>query len=395
MKTSSSGSRLKSLFALLLAPLFLAGCAGDPSSLYAEHADLTDVPVKKGACVCRYDNGSETDAEKLNDLGIGWYYNWGATIPSPDIQAEYVPMIWGAGGVNEDNLSYLRTNIENGTYKHLLTFNEPDKDDPGVSSGVSVERALELWPQLERLNVPLSSPSPANYNTGWLDEFMEGAIARGYRVDFITLHCYQDFSDPAAPEQLRAQLTEVYEKYELPIWVTEFAAIDITMWGGGQGKPACTEEAALHYMEESTKVLEELGFVERYAWWIDNTGAPSEQRAKEAQYTFLYEDDDTLSPSGTLYRGIRSQKPLRILTEAFPQATAGKAYDFTLTAGGGTGNYVFELLSASAPLPRGLTLEGDGRIRGKTSETGAFPVSILCTDENGQHTFRAYTLYVT
>lgn len=374
----------------------LGGCApsGDIPSL-GEHHDLEGALTKKGVCVSRYDDGSEESAAKLASLGVSWYYNWGSEDPKLDIGAEYVPMIWGAGGVNEKTLSRIEEGVKAGTVKHLLTFNEPDKDDAGVSSGVSVELALELWPRLEALGVPLSSPSPAAYRAGgWLDRFMEGAMERGYRVDFITLHCYQDFSEPKAPEELREQLLEVYEKYSLPIWVTEFAAIDITMWGGGAGKRECTEEAALRYAKETTDVLEELGFVERYAWWIDNTGTAGETRGREAQFTFLFEDDDSLSATGKIYGEVGSRYPLSVTSEALPAGHAGEGYEFLLSAGGGRGGYEFGP-SDEEPLPPWLELRADGTLSGTPAEAGAFPVCVVCRDEDGQIAYRRYTLYVS
>lgn len=371
--------------------------ATDPDAFetYGPHLDIEGSVTKKGACVSRYDDGSALGAQNLADLNISWYYNWGASKPTDKIDAEYVPMIWGAGSVNERTLSGIRQGVQDGTYQHLLTFNEPDAATPGVSSGVSVETALSLWPQLEALGVPLSSPAPTYYGTGWLDEFMAGAKERGYRVDFIALHCYQDFSDPEAPEKLKEELTTVYERYQLPIWITEFAAIDITVWGGSHGKPACTEEAALRYTKDVTDMLEGLGFVERYAWFIDNTGSPSEQRAPEAQYTYLFENDDTMSATGEVYRDQVSRYPLFIKEETLPAGKVGEAYSVKLTGMGGRGGYLFSTYPETGEtIPNGFTLDSSGRLYGTPQAAGAFKVVITLTDEDGQITYRNYTLTV-
>ena len=53
---------------------------------------------------------------------------------------------------------------------------------------------------------------------------MTGARARGYRVNFITVHWYGgDFSTGPAVQQLESYLQAIYDRYHLPIWLTEFA----------------------------------------------------------------------------------------------------------------------------------------------------------------------------
>lgn len=386
------------MIAAVAAVLAVAGCGGRvqdgppvPSEEKFEHLDLGHGTAKKGLCVSRYDDGSDMGAANLNSLGISWYYNWGAELPTDKINAEYVPMIWGAGSVNERTLSHIAEGVKNGTYTHVLTFNEPDAATPGISSGVSVETALDLWPQLEALDVPLSSPAPTYYGTGWLDEFMEGAQERGYRVDFIALHCYQNFADPNAVEELEAELTEVYAKYELPIWITEFAAIDIWAWGGGKN-PACTEEAALLYTQKVTDMLENLGFVERYAWFIDNTGSPAEARAEEAKYTYLFDNDGGITGTGEVYRDVPSRIPLYLTSSMLPVGKAGQDYDFQLVAAGGRGDYSFSVREGD--LPQGLALGRSGQLCGRTAETGYFPVRVYVTDDDGQRTFRDFFLII-
>ncbi|MCH5171921.1 MAG: hypothetical protein J1F31_03720 [Erysipelotrichales bacterium] len=258
--------------------------------------------LKRGVSVARYNDGSQRSAELLEDLGISWYYNWGSKDFADNINAEFVPMVWGTNNMDIKTLNSIRDGYEEGRFKYLLTFNEPDVYSPGISSGISVERALNLWPEFEKLGIPLSSPAPTNYYTGWLDEFMDGAKERNYRVDFIALHCYQNFADENAVNELRNQLIEIYEKYHLPIWITEFAAIDIWVWGGHTGNPDCTQEAAKKYTKNVTDMLESLGFIDRYAWFIDNTGSYNETRASEAKYTYLYNNDDTLSETGKIYK---------------------------------------------------------------------------------------------
>ncbi len=48
-------------------------------------------------------------------------------------------------------------------------------------------KAVELWPRLLSMDLPLVSPAPANMNNGWLADLYTKANALGYRVDYTAL----------------------------------------------------------------------------------------------------------------------------------------------------------------------------------------------------------------
>ena len=52
----------------------------------------------------------------------------------------------------------------------------------------------------------LGSPAGAAAESIWVEEFMTKAKELGYRVDFLTLHIYQDFTHPGSVESLRQAL---------------------------------------------------------------------------------------------------------------------------------------------------------------------------------------------
>ena len=135
--------------------------------------------------------GAET---ALSAVNASWYYNWAAgPTNGAGGRAEFVPMIWGRGSVTAGNLAKAKS-----SGSVLLGFNEPDFAE---QSNLTVEAALDLWPQVQATGLRLGSPAPAVGGAtpgGWLDRFMTGARERGYRVDFIALHWYgSDFSDAA------------------------------------------------------------------------------------------------------------------------------------------------------------------------------------------------------
>jgi hypothetical protein len=239
--------------------------------------------TKKGVCVWDY-TGLGT---ALSDVRAGWYYNWSAK-PSAAAGsgAEFVPMIWGPGAVNATELNRAKA-----SGKTLLGFNEPDF---ASQSNMSVERALELWPQLQATGLRLGSPAVAINAAqagGWLDRFMSGARDRGLRVDFITVHWYgSDFSD-AAVGHLRSYLRAVWERYRMPVWLTEFALIKFT--SNGSVYPTDAQQA--NFITKATVMLHGLSYVERYAWFALPT--PKEGH----QGTGLYRGT-TATPAGAAYR---------------------------------------------------------------------------------------------
>jgi hypothetical protein len=217
----------------------------------------TAANAKKGVGAWTFSGAGQA----LTESGASWYYTWSAShagITSPP-GVQFVPMIWGAGNVNAATLSQAKAegNI-------LLSFNEPDMSG---QSNMTVSQALSLWPQLMATGMTLGSPAVADDAAtpgGWLDQFMAGAAARGYRVNFITVHWYgADFATGPAVQQLESYLQAIYDRYHLPIWLTEFALANF-----GSATPSFpTEGQQAAFLTAATSMLEHLPYVQRYAWF--------------------------------------------------------------------------------------------------------------------------------
>jgi hypothetical protein len=223
----------------------------------------------------------------LSDVGAAWYYNW-SSHPSSGAgsSARFVPMIWGAKSVTTAELASAKKSGQ-----ELLAFNEPDF---ASQSNMTVDEALALWPKLQATGLRLGSPAVAVNAAqpgGWLDRFLSGARDRGYRVDFITMHWYgSDFSD-AATGQLKGYIQAVYNRYRLPIWLTEYALIKFT--DAGSVYPSDAQQAA--FVKKSTAMLQSLSYVERYAWFALPT-------PDGKQGTGLYKNGTTPTAAGRAYR---------------------------------------------------------------------------------------------
>ena len=207
-------------------------------------------------------------SQALTESGASWYYDWAATpngIATP-AGVGFVPMVWGASDVTAAILGQVKSE---GSV--LLGFNEPDL---GSQANMTVAQALDLWPKLEATGMTLGSPAVASGAAtpgGWLDQFMAGAKTRGYRVNFITVHWYGgDFETAAAVQQLQSYLQAIYDRYHLPIWLTEFA---LTNYGATVTFPTEAQQAA--FLTAATKMLDGLSYVQRYAWFALPTSSGS------------------------------------------------------------------------------------------------------------------------
>ncbi len=219
---------------------------------------------KKGCCLSA--EPPQKLRKRLQLLRPAWLYTWRADRPAElPTGVDFTPMLWGDLSADkfDQQLENFKARIASGEIKNLLTFNEPDQKK---QSNMTVERVVELWPRLMELNVPLISPGCVHPDRDWMRAFMEQAEQKNLRVDAIAVHSY---GGPGV-ESLVKRLTDVQREFGRPLWITEFAVGD---W------EAATPQANRHspariaaFMKEMLPALDELSFVERYAWF---SAAPS------------------------------------------------------------------------------------------------------------------------
>ena len=92
-------------------------------------------------------------------------------------------------------------------------------------------KAVELWPQSQATGLRLGAPATIKPDAWWLGEFMRKAKKKGLRVDFMTMHSYPG---PNAESFLR-KVRELHERYDRPVWVTEYAVAD---WNATKTNPS-------------------------------------------------------------------------------------------------------------------------------------------------------------
>jgi hypothetical protein len=194
---------------------------------------------------------------------------------------EFVPMIWDETFVEPKQLELAQ---RSGSV--LLGFNEPDR---AKEANMTVQQALDLWPLLMATGMRIGSPVTAgdpSLSGSWLEQFMDGAKARGYRVDFVCVHCYgEEFEIDGAVKRLKNFLQAVHQKFQLPIWLTEYSLI---RWSNPPTYPSWEEQAG--FASKSIDMLETLPFVERYAWF----SLPPWMKHGSDRTSLYYQDGDLI-----------------------------------------------------------------------------------------------------
>jgi Glycosyl hydrolase catalytic core len=154
---------------------------------------------------------------------------------------EYIPMFWNSQGIGASIPAA----------SALLTFNEPDLQG---QANMTPQDAASAWPQVvqaaQAKNIgQIVSPADAG-DTTWLDQFV--SLCTGCRIDAIAVHLYADTLG-AVQGKIQA-----FEKYNKPIWLTEFACFH------GSGCSLAEQET---FMKAVIPYLEGESHVARYAWF--------------------------------------------------------------------------------------------------------------------------------
>lgn len=163
----------------------------------------------------------------------------------------FIPMIWG-----RKTLLYMNISKD---AQYVMGFNEPNHFE---QSNITAKQAAFFWREIEEKSHgrPLVSPAASRCKTAechgdateWFDEFF--ANCQGCRVDYLATHMYK-----CHPETVMDYLKDLYQRYRLKIWLTEFAC------------PFSTDpEEELKYMKQLIPRLEAADYVFRFVsrWHI-------------------------------------------------------------------------------------------------------------------------------
>jgi Glycosyl hydrolase catalytic core/Cadherin domain/Ricin-type beta-trefoil lectin domain-like/F5/8 type C domain len=233
----------------------------------------------------------------VGQFGASWAYNWGPSTTAENDPAvvdkdfQYSPMLWGAyeAWMNRANKLYgdWQNNVKP---QYLLGFNEPDKED---QSNVTVERAVEAWPQVVAADVPVISPANATGGEAWLESFSDQVDTLGYRVDYTGMHWYA----PPNVNTILNQMDSVQTKGNgRPVWLTEFSIVD---WSNGSGD--WSEETNYNFILEFLWRAETKATLEKYAVFIFTGDSPTNPWDLANPRSNFRSSDGTLTPFGKAY----------------------------------------------------------------------------------------------
>lgn len=256
-------------FLLYLAAISLLGACAKSNQYIPQPGAVINYTVKgkKGADFSTTTKNGSWWGNTINTQAH-WFYTWGLSVPvelAPQ-NCEYVPMFWSGSSVTDANITYVKQLHTQGRANYVLGFNEPDLPD---QSNMTVSQALSLWPKLESIGLPLGSPAASWPTRQWIYDFLDSCKLQGKRVDFICVHMYVGTDDNAFVQILQ----DLYNKYKLPIWITEFATVanGATTMADNPYTPA----QILAFMQRLLPKLEALDFVKRYSWF---SGSPTSAR---------------------------------------------------------------------------------------------------------------------
>lgn len=232
---------------------------------------------------------AELDAsDRIEALDVAWYYTW-KPYPIEGVPAEkFVPMLRSRGGrALERHIAHFRSK---GKVPVLLALNEPN-----VAKGdnMSVEEVIQRWPEISDLAEQIGSPAPSGALGPWFDQFYLYVGKYGLRLDFMALHLY---SAPD-PKSFLSKIDAVYERYRLPIWITEFAVAD---WEALKkpNKNRYSEGEVLAFMRAVLPELEKRPYIIRYAWFGASDYCLHHEEVRTSR---LFESDGSLTPLGRFY----------------------------------------------------------------------------------------------
>ncbi len=229
-----------------------------------------------------------------NAHNCDWAYNWGIepnnnVFSVEDANFEFVPMIWSAsvGGVQGQIDRVLDLENDFGVHvDYVLGFNEPELS---TQSNMSVEVALDVWEvmtdQFSSTDIKLVSPAVSGGGAirandpdrpdGWLTEFMDGVEAANtdadpnndLQVDVIAYHFYSvGFNGTTEANKLIGHIDDLWNRYGLPIWITEFAG---TSFSANNPVHNTEERQAFNraFLDALIPQFDARPYVERVAWW--------------------------------------------------------------------------------------------------------------------------------
>jgi hypothetical protein len=273
------------------------------SSCSTEINPLPPLPGKKGACFLLRDPGQagsyDENMPKVIALKPSWNYSWGSRrVAVQPSNIEFVPMIWGAYDqvkLDKKILDDIMPQIITGQAKRLLTYNEPDSPN---QAGMPVSKAIEFWPTIESLGLPLVGPAPVQSVGNWITSFIAEVDNQCLRMEHVGVHWYAEPN----PQAFKNRMISVYSQLgQRPIMLTEFAVADWSASTVEENK--YSQDDVLAFMKEVLPWLEAQKWIVGYAWFSFKESFPA------GSSSALFDLQGSLTPLGLFYATVSPDNP--------------------------------------------------------------------------------------
>ena len=258
---------------------------------------------------------------ELKKMNLSWYYNWQATPYNNSIDdgVDFVPMIWGRNqddpdGTKDENLfKYIAEQcaLVPKDANYILGYNEPELS---AQANISVVQAQKGWEEIQKLGKRTVSPAISNPNgtySGWLTPFLKGGTVdyngvqieiEGVSCDCVAIHTY--ISQRSVSMVIDA-VKKVHELYGKPVWITEMGIFGSKAYGDkfdySYQKPGENEKTGA-FIKEVCAQLDEMDFVERYAWF--SFDPEDNSKFTDSASGLWYRNTGVLTELGKLYAEI-------------------------------------------------------------------------------------------
>ncbi|KAI1878258.1 uncharacterized protein JN550_000440 [Neoarthrinium moseri] len=261
------------------------------------------LPSKRGLAYTGSDDQADTRLLLSAQSPISWYYTWSLyQAQSANDSVAFLPLIHNTDDASNSDLTTILDRLPSSS-THLLTFNEPDGTTDSGGSSIEPEDAAKSYlnhiaplrsSDSRQWNISHPSVTGSGQGLNWLQRFNSSCYElddAGCPMDFVAVHWYGDFAG------LASWLGTLHEFYtensttnaDLKFWITEMAL------------PQQDEDATVAMMNQSLAYLDDLDYVEGYAWF----GAFRSDSANEwtGDAVSLFDDHGGLTELGSLYLG--------------------------------------------------------------------------------------------
>jgi hypothetical protein len=214
-------------------------------------------------------------------------------------------MIHGIDATENDSTEKVIAGLPSSS-THLLSFNEPDGTTGSGGSSIKPEDAARAYIDYVvpfskgskgGRNWKISHPSTTGSPNGleWLRSFNESCYEidseNGCPTDFVSVHWYGAF------DGLAGWLGTLNEFYN----VNSTRDQNVTLWVTELGLPQQDADATVAMMKQTLPYLDNLDFVERYAWF--GAFRPKDANQWTGDGVALFDNNGGLTELGSLYLG--------------------------------------------------------------------------------------------